>query len=180
MLAEACWGDTDKASAAHDYLGVYERHLVPADIHTLTEIGVWTGGSLRMWARWLPDADIIGIDTQPQNYVVPSENAPPNVSFVEGDVTTIEPWPSDVVIDDGSHHGDDQLAAFDRFWPLLRPGGWYVIEDLETVWHDEFRCGQEMRSFLAHRLEGALRHHDVGSGIAELHAYEQIVFVKKR
>lgn len=178
-LAECNLGDTDKGSAAHNYLPQYERHLVPAEIGTLTEIGVWQGGSLRMWSRWLPHAQIIGIDIEPANYVMP-DPPPPNVTFIAGDATTIEPWPSDVVIDDGSHHGDDQLATFDGFWPLLRSGGWYVIEDLETVWHDEFRAGQEMRGFMAHRLEDALRHNSTGTQVAELHAYEQIIFIKKR
>lgn len=175
-LEECNRGDTDKGSGAHDYLPFYERHLVPAEIVTLTEIGVWTGGSLRMWARWLPHAQILGIDIEPANYVVASEDTLENIAFVEGDATTIEPWISDVVIDDGSHHGDDQLAAFDRFWPLLSAGGWYVIEDLETVWHDGFRCGAEMLSFFSHRIGDAIRH---GGPLAELHAYEQILFLKK-
>lgn len=175
-----CWlGDTDKGSAAHNYLPFYERHIVPAEVHRLTEIGVWTGGSLRMWARWIPGAEIIGIDNEPQNYVVPSENAPENVVFIEGDATAIEPWSTDVLIDDGSHHGDDQLAAWERWWPMVSPGGWYVIEDLETVWHDEFRDGPGMLSFIGHRTGDALRHRSVGTGVAEVHAYEQILFVKK-
>jgi trans-aconitate methyltransferase len=178
LLSEACFGDTDKAW--HGYLPFYERHLVPAEIRTITEIGVWTGGSLRMWARWVPHAQVIGIDIEAANYIVPTENAPDNVTFVEGDVTTVTPWASDVVIDDGSHHGDDQTAAFDRFWPLLSSGGWYVIEDLETVYHDDFRRGDLMRSWLAHRLDAALRGHERGTDVAELHAYEQIVFVRKR
>lgn len=183
MKLEDCnLGDTDKGSSVHNYLPLYERHLEPDYIETLTEIGVYTGGSLRMWARWLPDAQIIGVDNEPENYVVPSEpeNSPQNIVFLAGDATLMDPWPSDVVIDDGSHHGDDQLAVFDGFWPLLRPGGWYVIEDLETVWSDSFRAGQEMRSFMAHRLEAALRHAGSGSEVAELHAYEQILFIKKR
>lgn len=177
MTLRECWlGDTDKGSPVHDYLPFYELHLNPDEISTLTEIGVWTGGSLRMWARWLPHADIVGVDIDPSNYVVPSENNPPNVQFVEADATNMEPWESDVVIDDGSHHGDDQMTVFDRFWPLLTPGGWYVIEDLETVWNDTFRCGREMVSFLSHRLEGALR---PSQGVAELHAYDQILFLRK-
>lgn len=179
-LAEACFGDTDKASHAHNYLPFYEMHLDPDKIGTLTEIGVYTGGSLRMWSRWMPETKVIGIDIEPANYVEPSDEPFPNVTFIEGDATTVEPWASDVVIDDGSHHGDDQLAAFERFWPLLTPGGWYIIEDLETVWHDEFRAGAEMESFVGHRTGDALRHHSMDTGISEVHAYEQILFMRKR
>ena len=59
-LAAAWQGDTDKGSSVHNYLPYYEMHLVPDGIDTLTEIGVWTGGSLRMWSRWMPHAHIIG------------------------------------------------------------------------------------------------------------------------
>src|SRR6516164_5688197 len=167
-LTAACYGDTDKDW--HGYLKFYERHLVPAEISTLTEIGVWTGGSLRMWARWMPHARVIGIDIEAANYVIASEEHLDNITFIEGDVTTIEPWASDVVIDDGSHHGDDQLAAFDRFWPLLTSGGWYVIEDLESVWDETyFRRGDLMTSWLSHRLEDALRDLSIGRQVVELH-----------
>ena len=179
-LAAAWQGDTDKGSSVHNYLPYYEMHLDPDEIDTLTEIGVWTGGSLRMWSRWMPHAHIIGIDIEAANYVEPSDTPYDNVTFIHADATTVEPWPADVVIDDGSHHGDDQVAVWDRFWPLLNPGGWYVIEDLETVWHDEFRGGPEMVSFLSHRIADALRHNSAGTGVAELHAYEQILFVRKR
>jgi len=128
----------------------------------------------------MPDALVVGIEIEPANYVKPSEEPFPNIVFVEGDATTIDPWESDVVIDDGSHHGDDQLATFERFWPLLRSGGWYVIEDLETIWSEYFRAGPEMESFVGHRLCDALRDHSVSTSVAEVHAYEQILFLKKR
>jgi len=175
-LSDCCLGDTDKEW--HGYLPFYARHIDPEQVGTLTEIGVWTGGSLRMWARWAPWAQVVGIDIEPQHYVIASDEVGlDNITFIEGDATLVEPWASDVVIDDGSHHGDDQTAVFDRFWPLLTPGGWYVVEDLETVYHDEFRRGDLMRSWLAHRLDASLR---PSGDVAELHAYEQIVFVRKR
>jgi len=37
-----------------------------------------------------------------------------------------------------------------------------------------------MQSFLSHRIADALRHNSAGTGVAELHAYEQILFVRKR
>jgi hypothetical protein len=35
-----------------------------------------------------------------------------------------------VVIDDGSHWDQHQLATLRNLWPLLKPGGYYVIEDV--------------------------------------------------
>eukprot|EP01062_Namystynia_karyoxenos_P063133 TRINITY_DN55953_c0_g1_i1.p1 TRINITY_DN55953_c0_g1~~TRINITY_DN55953_c0_g1_i1.p1 ORF type:complete len:524 (+),score=141.99 TRINITY_DN55953_c0_g1_i1:96-1574(+) len=40
--------------------------------------------------------------------------------------------PIDVVIDDGSHSGAHQILSFETLFPALRPGGIYVVEDLEA------------------------------------------------
>merc|ERR1719510_2493776 len=34
--------------------------------------------------------------------------------------------------DDGSHYPGHQIISFQQLWPKLRPGGLYVIEDIET------------------------------------------------
>lgn len=176
-LEEACYGDTDKGH--HGYLPLYERHLEPKEIQTLVEIGVYNGGSLRMWARWAPHAQIVGIDIEPANYTGPGDNE--NITFIQGDATRIGEWSvwdgtPDVVIDDGSHHGDEQVATFRKFWPSLTPGGWYVIEDLSTVWGYQFRAGKQIWSLLKDQLAAALNRGQV----SEMHAYREIVFIRKR
>jgi hypothetical protein len=40
----------------------------------------------------------------------------------------------DVVIDDGSHVPEHQLISFESLWPAVKPGGLYIVEDLETNW----------------------------------------------
>lgn len=40
--------------------------------------------------------------------------------------------PFDVIIDDGSHLHRDQQTALALLFPLVRPGGVYIIEDLHT------------------------------------------------
>eukprot|EP01062_Namystynia_karyoxenos_P048992 TRINITY_DN37416_c0_g1_i1.p2 TRINITY_DN37416_c0_g1~~TRINITY_DN37416_c0_g1_i1.p2 ORF type:complete len:413 (+),score=130.44 TRINITY_DN37416_c0_g1_i1:68-1240(+) len=43
----------------------------------------------------------------------------------------------DLIIDDGGHTMDQQITSFERLFPLVRPGGLYIIEDLETSFrHD--------------------------------------------
>jgi len=36
----------------------------------------------------------------------------------------------DLIIDDGSHQ--HQQAAVEQLWPLLRPGGVFVVEDIQS------------------------------------------------
>lgn len=176
-LEECHFGDTDKGH--HGYLPLYERHLVREDISTLLEIGVFNGGSLRMWARWLPKAQIVGIDIEPANYAGPGEAT--NITFLAGDATAVGEWrvwsgTPDVVIDDGSHHGDEQVATFRNFWPSLTSGGWYVIEDLSTVWGWQFRAGKQIWSLIKDELAAALNKGEA----SELHAYNEILFLRKR
>ena len=38
--------------------------------------------------------------------------------------------PLDLIVDDGSHRFGDQQATLHTMWPRLRPGGFYIVEDL--------------------------------------------------
>jgi predicted O-methyltransferase YrrM len=51
----------------------------------------------------------------------------------------------DLVIDDASHRYLPTLASFEALFPLLRPGGLYVIEDWQAghIWADDFDAGIE-------------------------------------
>ena len=39
-----------------------------------------------------------------------------------------------MVIDDGSHVPEHQVISFEALWPSVKPGGIYVVEDVETSW----------------------------------------------
>lgn len=41
----------------------------------------------------------------------------------------------DVVIDDASHVSSLTIASFKILWPMLKPGGLYVVEDLHSSYH---------------------------------------------
>jgi hypothetical protein len=56
-----------------------------------------------------------------------------NVTFLEQ--FAAETTPSglfDIVIDDGGHRMDQQRITLEHLWKIVRPGGYYVIEDLHT------------------------------------------------
>jgi len=46
-----------------------------------------------------------------------------------------EGW--DIIIDDASHYPPHQIISFQNLWPKLRPGGLYVVEDIETSYVDK-------------------------------------------
>jgi SAM-dependent methyltransferase len=121
------------------YLQVYERWLAPyrAGEITLLEIGVQNGGSLQIWARYFAAAKaIVGCDINPLCCELKFED--PRIRLVVGDVNAtsarqaIEKHAAqfDIIIDDGSHTSSDIISSFKYFYPLLKPGGLYVVEDL--------------------------------------------------
>lgn len=121
------------------YLELYDRHFrrfknTPVK---MLEIGVFKGGSLELWRKYLgPKATIYGIDIDPAcaervdapNQVRIGSQADP--AFLQSVVS--EMGGVDLVLDDGSHKGPHIIQSFRTLFPLLSDGGLYVIEDLHT------------------------------------------------
>lgn len=109
------------------------RSLNPCRI---LEIGVGNGGSLKAWKEYFDHPQLNAIDIDAKCF----ENVPANVWCFPGDQSDTEflarcisaTGDLDVIIDDGSHRVDHQQITFEALWPHLRPGGLYVIEDLES------------------------------------------------
>ncbi len=130
---------TDKASNHHDFLRFYERFLgdyKAAPALTLLEIGVYDGASIRMWAEYFPQATIVGIDINPDA----ARHAGGNVTVEIADQSNVaslvalavKHGPFDIVLDDGSHQWNHQLTTLQYLYPFVKPGGYYVLEDLDT------------------------------------------------
>lgn len=125
------WGGTDKGEQVHGYLAHYERLLEPIRDRniSLLEVGVCGGGGLRMWAGWMPNAHVVGVEVDP----VMVYNDPPRIVTHLCDVQRYEPdRVFDVIIDDGSHETGEVATALARLWPYLVEDGWYIIEDLTS------------------------------------------------
>ena len=130
--------DTDKVHP-HGYLPDYERLagiLGPAAV--ACEAGVLHGGSLRMWQHFFPDSPaIIGVDrdeaaTWPEGTVrIVAEQDDPDLG---AKVREHAPDGCDLIVDDASHIGHLTAATFAQLWPLVRPGGFYVVEDWADPW----------------------------------------------
>jgi demethylmacrocin O-methyltransferase len=179
--------DIDKGPERHDYADRYRSFLRPfrSEAITLLEIGILKGGSLRLWRRFLPKARIVGIDLELPDLDLPG------VEMHRGDQSDEEFLESlisryggfDVVIDDGSHVGTHVRTSFRVLFPALRPGGWYVIEDLETSYWESHEGGPPGSPGTAVDLVKSLVDRtQIDSGdrdIAELHIFEGIAFVRK-
>jgi len=153
--------DTDKGTS-HSYIEIYdllfERYQNQAI--NFCEIGVMTGGSLKLWNEYFPYATIYGLDIwlypEPKDWSVHGfkENQHvndiisdfsinyPRVKLVTCDSTNLEDVDAkfkdkttfDVIIDDGDHRVESQYATFTNMINYLNKDGYYVIEDVE--FHD--------------------------------------------
>jgi hypothetical protein len=129
------------------YLEVYRielsRFVEKGNPVRLLEIGVQNGGSLELWAKYLPpQSTIIGIDIDPK---VGQLSFDDNISVFVCDIKDekrvsqiVGSDEFDIIIDDGSHRYEDVIGGFRFLFSRLAPGGLYIAEDLHTSYWAEY------------------------------------------
>jgi len=138
---------TDKVDR-HAYDRYYEQYFAAfrhkADV-SIMEIGANNGNSILLWAKYfstpahihsiayaaIPNSEKMACDAIPEKCQVIRifDGDQSDVSFLR---TIANKYAYDIIIDDGSHNPEHQIISFSQLFPALRPGGLYVIEDLET------------------------------------------------
>lgn len=92
------------------------------------------GASLYMWREFFPNAQIYGADIRPQTlfederiktYLCDERIKEDLVKLIENIGSDI-----DLVVDDASHHVDDQIFTAQTLLSLLQKGIIYIIEDV--------------------------------------------------
>lgn len=130
-------GASDKF--VQNYTPVYFRiagELGPAA--RVCEVGGWHGHALKLFQALFPYGHIVGVDSDPSVM----EYWPPGVVQVTCGQDNprlpelIGGGPFDLIVDDASHVGHLTAATFSMLWPLVAPGGYYVIEDWRVVLPD--------------------------------------------
>ena len=95
------------------------------------------GASLKSWYDYFPKAAIYGADInacayldneRTQTHVVDQGSSDSLRQFLDA----IGPVEFDIVIDDGSHRPDHQQTSFAVLFERVKPGGLYIIEDLDA------------------------------------------------
>lgn len=142
---------TDKSNLLHGYLNEYESLFKkPDEVKKVVELGLqrksgeWVNSelpSLKMWLDFFPNAHIFGFDAQ--DLKIDHDR----VTIHKGQQGRIKHhiefsqqigWDIDFVIDDCSHRPTDSLLSLLFFWPRLKKGGIYIVEDVQAVIQDEY------------------------------------------
>jgi SAM-dependent methyltransferase len=145
--------DTDKVP--NGYLRTYDRifePLIDRPVRVL-ELGVRSGGSLRLWRDYFPNGIIAGLDVEPLasepdgDRIRIYQGRQEDTSVLSKIAVEVAPDGFDIVIDDASH-----IAAPTRtgFWHLfdnhLKPGGVFAIEDWGTGYWERWPDGRAWRA----------------------------------
>ncbi|WP_328746836.1 hypothetical protein OHT57_14695 [Streptomyces sp. NBC_00285] len=130
----------------HWYTPHYDRYFAPLRRRPVTVLEIGIGGydapdqggaSLRMWKHYFPRGTVYGLDIHEKHGIaeprlVPLRGDQGDVRYLEGLAEGLGPF--DIVIDDGSHLNHHVLTSFRTLFPHVRPGGLYVIEDVQTAY----------------------------------------------
>jgi 23S rRNA U2552 (ribose-2'-O)-methylase RlmE/FtsJ len=130
------------------YFDIYERHFSrfrERPIRML-EIGVFGGGSLKMWQSYFhPESTIVGIDIRSKckqyaggnvHVMIGSQD---DEAFLRRVVRKFGPF--DIVLDDGSHQNPHVIKSFEVLYPELHETGVYMVEDAHTSYLEKFGGG---------------------------------------
>jgi hypothetical protein len=132
--------------------------LEPISVSKVLEIGIGSndesaassmgkdgvpGASLRMWEHFFPNSHIYGADIELGSHIFSERVTSFYLDSTRGDsLLTLRSELSgnhesdlfDLVIDDGLHTPESNLRVFNHLYPLLRLGGFYVVEDIPQAW----------------------------------------------
>ncbi len=135
---------TDKSSKVHNYTGKYEVYFSSIKNNNLKilEIGIQNGYSLKTWKEYFANSEIYGIDIKDCSKM--DEDRIKTLKGSQDDLVFLKTvndkyGPFDIIIDDGSHFNDHMKTSFDFFFPFLKNGGFYVVEDLNCCYRPDFR-----------------------------------------
>lgn len=191
----------DKCAKWHGYAEIYERyfgHLRDEPIRLL-EIGVQFGLGLKSLAEYFHQSHCYGVDIS-----MDFKTDNPHIHLFQGDQSNRHFWGQfipevlfDIIIDDAGHYAKAQRICFEAMWPRVKPGCWYVIEDVFTWFDRNYGQDEDGGRWLGQYLVGALNgngkdYHGKPAGeptkpitdfersIEYVHCFRGLVIIKKK
>jgi hypothetical protein len=134
----------------HSYTTHYQCHLKRFKFRRINLLEIGAGGyddikaggeSLRMWKRYFPFGKIYSIDIYDKTFLEESrikifKGSQVDDAFMHEVIKHASEF--DIIIDDGSHINEHVIHTFKLLFPVLKKGGVYVIEDVQTSYWKEY------------------------------------------
>lgn len=133
---------TDK-NTSHSYLDLYEK-LLNSKKNTaknVLEIGIWDGGSIKLWHDYFNQATIYGLDitnripdiinNNDRIKLYMSTNAY-DMMFIKNQLINKDVR-FDVIVDDGPHSLDSMVVFLSQYSKLLTEDGILILEDIPSI-----------------------------------------------
>jgi hypothetical protein len=119
---------TDK-DTCHNYLPVYQEEFNVVKNIKMLELGVYTGGSLRLWQEYFDDSEIHGLECTvwDESAVIPGIM---HWGKYEELCKDFEDEYFDYILNDSMHYAKEQIEAFNLYYPKLKSGGKFFMEDI--------------------------------------------------
>jgi len=182
-----------------NYFEIYERYLneFRSKEPRFLEIGVQYGGSLKMWKEYFENGNIFGIDINPDCKNLESKDIKIHIgsqndkSFLNNFAKDIKEL--DILVDDGGHTMEQQINTFEILFPILKDGGVYICEDVESSYQNMYGGGPKRNgTFIEyckdlidiinanHSHFFTLKPSKLSKQIEFIHFYNNVVVIKKR
>ncbi len=141
---------TDKWGA-HFYTQHYDNHFRPYKNKKINLLEIGVGGykspvkggeSLKMWKRYFHNGKIFSLDIfdkslLQENRIRIFKGSQVDKEFLLNTVVK-EMGEIDLIVDDGSHINEHVIETFKILFPILKVGGIYVVEDVQTSYWPRF------------------------------------------
>ena len=134
---------------------------------SLLEVGIFSGGAIRLFHDYLINATIVGVDITDEKINQPINNYDRLSVFIT-DAYNIDNWTQlpkkmyDIIIDDGPHTLSSQIFALTHFPDFLTPGGVLIIEDVPVMTVDRIINGshRDRSKITTYDWSGKTNRHD--------------------
>lgn len=152
-LAEIVDNRLSDKNTVHKYLDVYEPLMRPKkeSAQNVLEVGIYTGGSIRLWHDYFLNATIHGLDIYPEHINIQADiKNKERIKLYTGIDAYNEDFfkrtfldkgiKCDIILDDGPHYLESMKAFVRLYSQILTDDGILIVEDLDELeWLDILR-----------------------------------------
>ena len=142
---------TDK-NTSHSYLSTYEKLLEKKKntAKNILEIGIQSGGSIKLWHDYFANATIYGLDTMNEEHLwIEIKNKDRITLYCSHDAYDTEKFKTtfldkdikfDLLLDDGPHTLGSMITFIQLYSQIMADDGILIIEDVQQLdWIDKLK-----------------------------------------